>query len=99
MGVVAGAARKRILFVGGTLNQTTMMHKVAARLSEHECAFTPFYADGLLHRLAGAGWLDFTILAGQARWRSLDYLGAHGLTVDERGERGGYDLAVLSTDL
>ncbi len=91
--------RRRILFVGGSLNQTTMMHAVARELPEHECVFSPFFADGLLRRAAEHRLLDFTILAGQARARSLAYLSAHGLPVDERGARGGYDLVVTCSDL
>lgn len=92
-------AARRVLLIGGTLNQTTMMHAVARELREHDCAFAPFYADGLLSRAAEAGWLDTTILAGQARRRTLEYLRAHGLALDERGARGPYDLVVTGTDL
>jgi hypothetical protein len=91
--------RRRILFVGGSLNQTTMLHRVAEQLGEHECRFTPFYADGALARAARAGWLDFTILGGQARRRSLDYLEQQGAQLDPEGRQGGYHLAVTCTDL
>ncbi len=90
---------RRVLLIGGSLNQTTMMHAVARELREHECVFAPYYADGLLRRAAEAGLLDFTILAGQARRRTLGYLRAHGLMVDERGARGPYDLVVTGSDL
>jgi hypothetical protein len=89
----------RILFVGGSLNQTTMMHRISERLPEHEHAFSPLYADGMVGYLAAAGRLDFTALGGPARRRSLDYLATHGLTVDEGGRRGSYDLTVMGTDL
>jgi hypothetical protein len=91
--------RKRILFVGGSINQTTMMHRVAQELSEHECLFSPLYAGGPVQSLAERGWLDFTTLGGQARRRTLSYLDAQGLAVDEGGRRGPYDLAVVGTDL
>jgi hypothetical protein len=89
----------RILFVGGSLNQTTMMHRIAERLPEHEHAFSPLYGDGILRRLADAGRLDFTALGGQARRRTVDYLATHGLVLDDGGSRGPYDLAVMGTDL
>jgi hypothetical protein len=91
--------RRRILFIGGSLNQTTMLHAVARELPEHECVFTPYYADGLLRRAAEAGWLEFTILGGQARRRTLAYLAQHGLACDERGACGPYDLIVTGSDL
>lgn len=94
-----GMRSHRVLFIGGSLNQTTMMHAVARELREHECVFAPYYADGLLRRAAQVGLLDFTILAGQARRRTLDYLRVHGLVVDERGARGAYDLVVTGSDL
>jgi hypothetical protein len=93
------AARKRILFVGGSLNQTTMVHAVARELGEFHAAFTPFYDDGVMGSLARRGLLDFTILAGQARRATLGYLGDHGLVVDEGGRLGGYDLVVSCSDL
>src|SRR5262245_36484484 len=90
---------RRILMVGGSLNQTTMLHKVAAELPEHQCSFSPFYADGVLRWLAARGALDFTILAGQARRRTLDHLAQHGLEVDDGGLRHEYALVVTATDL
>jgi hypothetical protein len=89
----------RILFVGGSLNQTTMMHSIAERLPEHRHAFSPLYGDGLIQRLADRGRLDFTTLGGPSRRRSLNYLTARGLTIDDGGRRGPYDLAVMGTDL
>ena len=91
--------QRRILFVGGSLNQTTMMHKVARHLPEHDCAFSPFYADGLVRVLTDAGLLGFTILGGRPRRLSEEYLRAQGLTVDNRGTAGDYDLVVMGTDL
>jgi hypothetical protein len=92
-------ARRRVLLVGGSLNQTTMMHKIARELPDHDCAFTPYFADGALRWAAERGWLDFTILAGQARRRTLAYLEEHGLALDERGARAPYDLVVTGSDL
>lgn len=93
------ARRPRVLFVGGSLNQTTIVHRVAQELPEAEAFFTPFYADGPLGLLADRGQLDFTVLGGQARQATLRYLDQHDVALDERGARGGYDLAVLATDL
>jgi hypothetical protein len=91
--------RKRILFVGGSLNQTTMMHRIAAELPEHECAFSPLYVGGALQGAADRGWLDFTTLGRPARRRSLAYLEKHHLPIDDGGRSGPYDLAVIGTDL
>ena len=89
-----------MLLLGGSLNQTTIMHQVARALGPRfDATFAPFYADGWLRYASEAGLLDFTILAGQARRATDDYLRRHRLPVDVRGARGPYDLVVLGTDL
>jgi hypothetical protein len=95
----ARVRRRRLLLVGGSLNQTTLLHRVARELPEHECVFTPFYADGLLGRAAARGWLDFTILGGAARRQTEAFLLNRGLPVDFGGRNGGYDLVLAATDL
>lgn len=90
----------RVLLVCGSLNQTTMMHKIGVELSRrHECVYSPFYADGPLRHLKPLGLLDHTILAGRFRRTTEEYLRDHGLAVDDRGRRGGYDLALTCSDL
>ena len=91
--------RRRVLFIGGTLNQTTMLHAVARELREHDCVFSSFYADGPLRWAAERGWLDFTILGGRTRTMSEAFLQEAGVTLDRRGEGAGPDLVVTGTDL
>jgi hypothetical protein len=93
------APRRRILFVGGSLNQTTMVHKVAAELAEHERVFTPYYADGLLRWAAEREWLGFTILGGRPRATSEAFLREQGAAIDPRGAGGRWDLVVTTSDL
>ena len=94
------SSRKRVLLVGGSLNQTSMMTRVADALApDHDCFFAPFYADGLLRLAAERSLLDFTILAGQARRASLRHVAERGLPVDERGRSNDYHIAVMGTDL
>jgi hypothetical protein len=59
--------RKKILFIGGSLNQTTQMHKVALEMSDHDRWFSPFYTATILRHLVDRGFLDFTIMAGPMR--------------------------------
>ena len=92
-------ARPSVLLIGGSLNQTTMMHRIAQELPECDCHFSPYYADGPLRVMAEHGLLDFTILGGQARRRTLEYLHAHGLPIDERGTARRYDLVLTGSDL
>ena len=92
-------ARKKILFIGGSLNQTTQMHQVARELPEHEHAFTPYYVDGFLEGCRRLGLLDFTVAGNKLRARCESYLRDHGLAIDPHGRAGGYDLVVMSSDL
>jgi hypothetical protein len=62
-----------ILFICGSLNQTTMMHKIAKNLGDFNCTFTPFYADGFLGLLARWGVLNFTILGGRHKKNTEKY--------------------------
>lgn len=93
--------RPKILFIGGSLNQTKMAHAVAQHLlDDYDCAFTPLYADaGLLRWLSRRNLLDFTVLGGVGRQQSEDYLAANNLTLDYGGQRHEYDLVVTGTDL
>jgi hypothetical protein len=91
---------KNILFICGSLNQTSMMHKIARQLTdEHDCYFSPFYADGVVDLASRAGWLDFTIMGGRHRQETDQYLLENHLNVDWRGEQHAYDLVVTCSDL
>ncbi|HUL75745.1 MAG TPA: hypothetical protein VL691_00660 [Vicinamibacteria bacterium] len=93
------AGRRRILFIGGSLNQTTIVHRLARELAEHECAFTPYYADGMLRWAAEHGRLPFTVLGGRPRAMSEAFLRNEGAPIDDRGAGGRWDLVVTTSDL
>lgn len=80
---------KNILLICGSLNQTTMLHKIADQLQEYNCFFTPYYADGLLGAASKLGCLDFTVLGGRHRHSTELYLKQHGLPVDFGGRANG----------
>ncbi len=90
---------QNILFICGSLNQTSQMHAVAQQMSEYRCCFTPYYADGIEHLAAKAGLLNFCVLGGRHRRDTLQYLADHKLRVDERGADHKYDMVVTSSDL
>lgn len=83
----------------GSPNQTTMMHEVGSHLRHHDCYYTPYYCDGLLHWMSRNGLLDFTVLGGMLRRKTERYLHEHRLPLDERGADGRYDLVVTCSDL
>lgn len=91
---------QKILFIGGSLNQTRMVHAVAQQLeADYDCYFTPYYCDGLFELAARRGWLDFTVIGGKARLQTESYLRRHNLKVDYGGRQFNYDLVVTTSDL
>lgn len=94
-------SKKKILFIGGSLNQTSMVHAVASQMQDdYDCWFTPFFCDaGLLKRLHEAGKLDFSILGGKFRAATDRYFQEHQLPVDFGGQQHDYDLVVTTSDL
>ncbi|GAB4478866.1 MAG: hypothetical protein Kow0088_19150 [Anaerolineales bacterium] len=88
-----------VLFICGSLNQTTMMHQIAQRLEGCNTYFTPFFAEAPLSLLAKRGVLDFTILGGRHRQSTLRYLVANNLPIDQAGKARRYDLVITCTDL
>lgn len=89
----------RVLFIGGSLNQTTMMHRISEGFSDCECYFSPFYSDGYIDYLVERGVLDFTVLAGKFRRDTENYLKAHHLKVDYKGTLNNYNLVITCQDL
>ena len=92
-------ARKKVLFIGGSLNQTTMMHKISQHLPDYDCFFSPYYGDGLMNFFAQKGYLDFTVLGGKFKQQTEEYLNYHELKIDYRGVTYNYDLVYTSSDL
>lgn len=98
-----GASIKfRALLIGGSLNQTTMLHRIAQHLAnDFDCFFTPYYGDAFINSLAERGYLDFSIAGpGSAFYRqTMEYLESHNLDIDLRGQQGNYNLAITCQDL
>ena len=99
---------QRILFICGSLNQTTQMHEIARQLPEYEHAYTPYYVDGPLELARRARLIEFTVAGEKLRRRCLAYLERHRLPLDmagragragQGGQAGGYDLVLSCSDL
>ncbi len=91
--------RKRILFICGSINQTTQMQQIASELPEHEHAFSPYFGNLDFEAALRLGALESTIGGHKLRERCFDHLRAHDLPIDDRGARGGYDLVFHCSDL
>lgn len=91
--------KKRILFICGSINQTTQLHQVAQHLKEYDQAFTPFYCHGIDRLYRKLGWMEYTIIGKKLSGRCRDYLNDNNLPIDEEGRHGPYDLVVTCTDV
>jgi hypothetical protein len=91
--------KNKILFICGSLNQTTMMHKISSYFDDCDCYFTAYYADGLIDYLARKGLLNFTILGGKFRELTENYLKSRDLAIDYKGEKNDYNLVFTCQDL
>lgn len=93
--------KKKILYICGSINQTTQMHQISTELTEYDSYFTHYYPDGYgyIKVLTKMGLLDFSILGGQAKRKTLEYLSEHNLNIDENGEEHDYDLVYTCSDL
>ena len=93
--------KKKILYICGSLNQTTQMHKISKELPEYDAYFAPYYPDGYgyIVLVTKAGLLDMTILGGQAKQRTINYLSEHNLNLDMNGGLHNYDLVYTCSDL
>jgi hypothetical protein len=95
--------KKKILFICGSLNQTTIMHQIAKNLmDDFDCWFTPYYADGFVKLCEKLHLIDFTIVGnGNFRRQTMGYFNTHNLQVDMRGEKYSdeYELVFTCSDL
>lgn len=89
----------KILFICGSMNQTTMMHEISKYLGDYEHFFTSYYADGFIDKLAQSGFLDFSILGGDFRRQTEKYLRDNNLNIDYQGYSNDYDLVLTCSDL
>ncbi len=95
----AATTRRRILFICGSMNQTTQMHQIAQHLTQYDQAFTPFYCDGLDELSRRLRLLEFTIIGHKLASRCRKYLEDQQLTIDDRGRKGPYDLVLTCSDV
>jgi len=91
----------KILFITGSLNQTSQMHQIAQQLVDYDCWFSQFFSDSpFVNRLIKhTSLLNGTILSGQFRINSEQYLLQNGLQIDYQAKKNEYDLVVYCSDL
>lgn len=90
---------KKILYICGSMNQTTQMHKISVELPEYEAYFSPFFATGFLGFLNKLKLVEYTILGGEVKQSALNYIKENNLNLDYRGNNDDYDLVIISQDI
>ncbi|HEY8930032.1 MAG TPA: hypothetical protein VIM55_12615 [Mucilaginibacter sp.] len=93
--------KNKILFITGSLNQTSQMHQICRFLPEFDCWFSQVFSDTkssefLLKRTT---LLNKTVMAGQFRENTERYLRQHGLQIDYKALKNKYDLVVFCSDM
>jgi len=91
--------KKKILFVCGSMNQTTQMHKISKELPEFDAYFTPYFATGGLNLMSKLKLLEYTILGSEYKLNTLKYLKQNNLKLDYRGRNDDYDLVIIAMDI
>ncbi len=91
--------KKKILFICGSINQTTQMHQIARELPEYDHVYTPYYGNADYRFALWTGALEFTIGGHKLRKRCFDYLEEHKLPIDLDGQSGDWDLVFTCSDL
>jgi hypothetical protein len=91
--------RPRVLFICGSINQTSQMDAIARELDDCDPWFTPFYGNRFERALRWSRLAETSIAGNKRRAWCLEYLRDQGRRVDLDGRRGGYDLVVACTDV
>jgi hypothetical protein len=93
--------RRKILFITGSINQTSQMHEISKHLQQYDCWFSQLFPDTALLKaiIKHTPLADGTVLAPHFRIKSECYLRQHGLKIDYEGNKNNYDLVVYCTDM
>jgi len=90
--------KRKVLFIVGSLNTTTMAHQIWAHLPEYDRFFSPYYTGTILDHIVPK-FKHFTIMAQSHRTMTVNYLKRHNLPIDYKGHSGDYDFTVMCSDL
>ena len=92
---------KKILFITGSMNQTTQMQKIAIELPEYDCWFSQLFTDAPAHNflLKYTKVGETTILGDLFKENSEKYLTKFGSKIYYKAEINAYDLVVYCSDM
>ncbi|WP_295711228.1 hypothetical protein [Mucilaginibacter sp.] len=92
---------KKILFITGSINQTTQMHQIANELPGYDCWFSQLFTDNapLKYLLTKTPIFNGTVLSRKFKLKSERYLYQNSLQIDFGAKKNKYDLVVYCTDM
>ena len=93
--------KQKILFITGSLNQTTQMQKIAAELNDFDCWFSQIFIDFPLFQwlIDNTHLISKTVLSGQFKANSEKYCLENNLKMDYKAKLNYYDLVVYCSDM
>jgi hypothetical protein len=93
--------QKKILFITGSINQTTQMEQISKELPEYDCWFSQIFVDSPIYQwlIDNTELLARTVVSGQFKENSEKYCRENGLRMDYKGKKQQYDLVVYCSDL
>src|ERR1700744_5986950 len=92
---------RKVLFITGSINQTSQMQQIAKHLDGFDCWFSQLFPDDALLKtiVKHTSLAEGTVVANHFRIKSESYLQQHGLQIDYGGVKHHYDLVVNCTDM
>lgn len=92
---------KKILFITGSMNQTSQMFQIARELPDYDCWFSQMFSDAPVVRYLKnkTTLLDKTIIAEPHRLKAEAFLKDAGCRIDYEARQNTYDLVVCCSDL
>jgi hypothetical protein len=93
--------RRKILFITGSMNQTSQMYQISKHLEDYDCWFSQVFPNSsfLDAVLKYTPLVNGTPMADHHRAKAENFLKEHGLKIDYKGYKNEYDLVVYCSDM
>ncbi len=90
--------KRKILFICGSLNQTSMLHQISQFFPEYDRFFTPYYFGDLREHLTKI-FFNNTILGGKYKKHTMEYLEKSQCAIDIYGLNNKYSFIFTCQDI
>src|SRR6202012_5055514 len=93
--------RKKILFITGSINQTSQMHQISHFLPDYDCWFSQVFSETRISKFLEkyTNIIEGTVMSEQCRENSEKYLRERGMQIDYKAARNKYNLVVFCSDM